>query len=71
MLAYMLIYECRKGKVNEMTFKLEKIANMVFVGTDDHIWKAWNAEDFTERKLDNWIKKTQKNFTKEIKVVRK
>lgn len=54
-----------------MTFTLEKIANMVFVGTEDHIWKAWNVEDFTERKLNNWIRKTQKNFTAEIKIIRK
>lgn len=60
-----------------MTYKIEKVANMIFI-TDDtnQIWKAWNVEDFTERKLENakkklawywhaegWVRKSRKEFS--------
>lgn len=50
-----------------MTYKIEKVANMIFI-TDDtnQIWKAWNVEDFTERKLKNAKKKLQSCFKNPI-----
>jgi ribonuclease PH len=41
-----------------MRFKIEKIANMIFITSEcGIIFKAWNEEDFTERKLKNAMKK--------------
>lgn len=44
-----------------MKFKFEKVANMVFLSTEDIIWKAWNEEDFTERKAKNAERKILKD----------
>lgn len=42
------------------TFKIEKVANMIFITSDcGVIFKAWNNAEFTERKLNNQIKKIQ------------
>ena len=46
-----------------LKFRIEKIANMIFISTEDTVWKAWNIEDFTERKLQNAIKKFKANYT--------
>lgn len=46
-----------------MTYKIEKVANMIFITDDtDQVWKAWGVEDFTERKLQNAKKKLQSFF---------
>ena len=61
--------ESRKGKQSkhkedrEMKFTIEKVANMVMVVSEcEVIFKAWNIEDFTERKLNNTIKRITKDL---------
>lgn len=50
-------------KQTTMKFKIEKIANMIFITADeDVIFRAWNQCEFTERKLNNAIKKIQNNY---------
>lgn len=48
-----------------MSFKVQRIANMIFLGTDDQVWKAWHEADFTEKKLQNAWNKIKSNFTEE------
>lgn len=50
-----------------MTYKIEKVSNMIFI-TDEvgQIWKAWDVEDFTERKLKSAKKKLQSCFKNPI-----
>ncbi len=46
-----------------MKFTIEKVANMVMVVSEcEVIFKAWNIEDFTERKLNNTIKRITKDL---------
>lgn len=41
-----------------MKFKIEKIANIVFITSDcGTIFRTWNGNDFTERKLKNAVAK--------------
>lgn len=48
------------------TFIIEKVANMIMAvtkfddGSTDVIWQTWYEEDFTERKLNNFMKKQLK-----------
>lgn len=50
-----------------MKFKIEKVANMVFITSEcETIFKAWNEEDFTERKLKNAMKKIQSNYKDKV-----
>lgn len=52
-------------------FKVEKVGNMVFVSDEgNHVWKAWDEAEFTERKLTNAKKKIQSGFKNEIEFVR-
>ena len=47
-----------------MKFKIEKVANMIFITADqDIIFKAWDITEFTERKLQNAIKHTWISFS--------
>lgn len=47
-----------------MTFTIEKVANMIFVTSDcGVVFKAWHEAEFTERKLNNQIKKINDNLT--------
>ena len=40
-----------------MTYKFQAVANMVYlVAEDDIVFKAWMADEFTERKKQNAIK---------------
>ncbi len=44
-----------------MTFKFQAVSNMVYlVAEDDIIFKAWMADEFTERKKQNAIKAIKK-----------
>lgn len=54
------------------TWTIKKVANLIFV-TDEtnQIWKSWNVEDFTERKLNNYIKKLRGYYKYEINVINK
>ena len=46
-----------------MKFKIEKVANMIFITADqDIIFKAWDITEFTERKLQNTIKKINGHY---------
>lgn len=46
-----------------MKFKIEKVSNMVFITSEcGVIFNAWDAEDFTERKLTNAMKKIQSDY---------
>lgn len=56
-------HERRKEMEN---FKIEKVANMVFISTEDQVWKAWHEADFTEKKMNNAIKKIRSNFQSEV-----
>lgn len=53
------------------TFIIEKVANMVFISTEnDIIWEAWHEEDFTERKLNNAIKRLTKNHCGNVEFIK-
>lgn len=54
-----------------MEFTIERVANMVFAGTEDHVWKAWMVDDFTERKLNNWMNKIRKQTGGDVTFIRK
>lgn len=57
---------------SEMQFTLEKVGNMVYlVGEGDIIFKAWMADEFTERKLTNAIKRISDDLGRKIEPVRK
>ena len=45
-----------------MNFKVEKVANMIFISNGDTIFKAWNEDDFTEKKLNNAMNKIANNY---------
>lgn len=48
--------------IGNITFKVEHLANMVFVTDNEgQVWKAWNECEFTERKLNNYFKKLEAN----------
>ena len=42
-----------------MTFEIKQYGNIVIASTEDQVWKSWMAEDFSERKMNNFIKKIQ------------
>ena len=71
--------ESRKGKQpkstkegKEMKFTIEKVANMVMVVSEcEVIFKAWNIENFTERKLNNTIKRITKDLNGNATFTRK
>lgn len=57
-----IIYRDKEDK--QMTFTIEKVANMIFITSDcGVIFKAWHEAEFTERKLNNQIKKINDNLT--------
>ena len=46
-----------------MKFKIEKVANMIFITSDcDTIFNAWDEREFTERKLKNAMNRISKNL---------
>lgn len=46
-----------------MKFKIEKVANMIFITAEgDIIFKAWDEYEFTERKLKNAINKIKRCY---------
>ena len=60
----------RKG-VQQMKFKIEKVANMIFITADqDIIFKAWDITEFTERKLQNTIKKINGHYNGKAEFIR-
>lgn len=53
-----------------MIFKVEKISNMVFISSGETIFKAWDIEEFTERKFENAKNKIQKCHCDKVEFVR-
>ena len=54
-----------------MTFKLERVSNMIFLTCDcDVVFKAWDVSEFSERKLSNALKKLQACYLEPIQLVR-
>lgn len=53
-----------------MTFKIEKVANMIFI-TDEYgtVFKAWGEMEFTERKLSNAKKSISKIYSENVTFV--
>ena len=55
-----------------MKFTIEKVANMGMVVSEcEVIFKAWNVEDFTERKLNNTIRRITKDLSGNATFTRK
>ena len=55
-----------------MKFTIEKVANMVFITSDcGVVFKSWMADEFTERKLNNAIKKIANDCYDGAEFVRK
>ena len=54
-------------------YELVKCSNMIFVVNTgaDMVVKAWEDEEFTERKLNNYVKKMSKLLGCEIELVKK
>lgn len=47
-----------------MTFTIEKVSNTIFIVADcGTIFKTWYADEFTERKLANAMKKITKDLS--------
>lgn len=60
----------KKG-IEKMKFKVEKVANMIFVTSDcDTVFRAWDEREFTERKLKNAMNQIQKNYNGKVEFVR-
>ena len=54
-----------------MKFKIEKVANMIFIVSEcDTIFKAWEEHEFTERKLKNAMNKITKNLNGNAEFIR-
>ena len=50
-------------------FVIEKVANMVFISSGEHIWRAWDETEVTERKINNAINRISKEHCGNIKVI--
>jgi hypothetical protein len=54
-----------------MTFYIKKAANIISVISDEGIvFKTWFADDFTERKLSNTVKKISKELNGDAQFIR-
>lgn len=54
-----------------MKFEIEKVANMIFITAEqDIIFKAWDITEFTERKLQNAIKKINRELNGNAEFIR-
>ena len=54
-----------------MTLYIKKTANIISVISDEGIvFKTWFADDFTERKLSNTVKKISKELNGEAQFIR-
>ena len=55
-----------------MKFVVEKVANMIFITSDcDIVFRAWDETEFTERKLNNAMKKLSNNYCGNVTFERK
>ena len=54
-----------------MKFKIEKVANMIFVTSEcDVVFKAWDEDNFTEKKLNNAMKEIANNYNGNVEFTR-
>lgn len=53
-----------------MKFNVEKVSNMILISSNDVVFKAWDESEFTERKLNNAMKKIQSCYQYKVEFVR-
>ena len=54
-----------------MKFRIEKVANMIFVTSEcDTVFKAWSEDSFTEKKLKNTMSKIANDLNGNVEFVR-
>lgn len=46
--------------------KIQKVANMILAVRGENVVNAWDEQEFTTRKLNNYIKKQQKYYNNNI-----
>lgn len=51
-------------------FIVEKVSNMIFISCEGQVYKAWDEEEFTERKLANAEKKLRACHNYPVKFTR-
>lgn len=57
--------------IKKMKFKIEKVANMIFITSDcGTIFNAWDEYTFTERKLNNAVKRITNNLNDNATFIR-
>lgn len=50
--------------------KVEHIANLIMISdVDNQVWKVWDEEEFTTRKLNNWMNKFNKQTNNQYKII--
>jgi hypothetical protein len=53
-----------------MTFRIEKVSNLIMIlDTSGTVWKTWDQTEFTQRKLNNYIKKLDKYYNGNIESI--
>lgn len=40
---------------------VERVSNMIFISRGDEVFEAWDESEFTQRKLNNAMKRIKKN----------
>ena len=59
-------------EARKMKFIVEKVANMVFITSNcGTVFNAWDECEFTERKLNNAMRKIEKNYCGNVSFERK
>jgi hypothetical protein len=52
-------------------FKFEKVANMIMlVDEGNQVWRAWDETEFTVRKMNNAMKKIERNYQTEVEFIK-
>lgn len=52
-------------------FKFEKVANMIMLVDEwDQVWRAWDETEFTVRKMNNAMKKIERNYQTEVEFIK-
>ena len=54
-----------------MKLKIEKVSNMIMVSEveTDVVFMAWDEEEFTERKLNNFTKKMNRMYIDGVEII--
>ena len=59
-------------EASKMKFIVEKVANMVFITSDcGTVFNAWDEYEFTDRKLNNAMRKLERNYCGNVSFERK